>query len=236
VKEKKDRWDVSPVQSILRTIPLFRELDEQEFEKIQNIAILHTYQRKANVFMEGEERTAVYFIQSGIIKVYKTDVNGNEQIVNFLKKGDMFPHVGFFDKSPYPATAEVVETAELCAIPIKAFEQTLLEVPSISIKVMRVLGSKILELQSKLQAFSVHDVNYRIIAALLRIANEHGKRVDNEIHIELPLTHQEFANMVGSTRETVNRLFNQLKKEEIVRVDRKRITILDMNRLETFLD
>lgn len=224
------------MQSILRTIPLFRELDEQEFEKIQNIAILHTYQRKANVFMEGEERTAVYFIQSGIIKVYKTDVNGNEQIVNFLKKGDMFPHVGFFDKSPYPATAEVVETAELCAIPIKAFEQTLLEVPSISIKVMRVLGSKILELQSKLQAFSVHDVNYRIIAALLRIANEHGKRVDNEIHIELPLTHQEFANMVGSTRETVNRLFNQLKKEEIVRVDRKRITILDMNRLETFLD
>ncbi len=222
--------------SILRNIPLFRELDEQEFEKIQNIAIHHTYQRKANVFMEGEKRTAVFFIQDGIIKIYKTDINGNEQIVNFLKKGDMFPHVGFFDKSPYPATAEVVEPAELFVIPINSFEQTILEVPSIAIKVMRVLGTKILELQQKLQTFSVHDVNYRIISSILRIAEEYGKQVGDEIHIELSLTHQEFANMVGSTRETVSRLFNQLKKEEIIRVDRKRITILDREALEEFLE
>ncbi|WP_134686371.1 Crp/Fnr family transcriptional regulator [Brevibacillus migulae] len=224
------------MESILRNIPLFRELDEQEFGKILQIAIPHTYQRKANVFMEGEKRTAVFFIQEGIIKIYKTDINGNEQIVNFLKKGDMFPHVGFFDQSPYPATAEVVETAELIAIPIQLFEQTLLEVPSIAIKVMRVLGSKILELQHKLQAFSVHDVNYRIISILLRIAHEHGKQNGNVIQIDIPLTHQEFANMVGSTRETVNRLFNQLKKEEIIAINRKRITILDVEALEAFLE
>ena len=224
------------MELILRKIPLFRELDEREFEKILQIAIPHTYQRKANVFMEGEARTAVFFIQEGIIKIYKTDINGNEQIVNFLKKGDMFPHVGFFDQSPYPATAEVVEAAELIAIPIQLFEQTLLEVPSISIKVMRVLGSKILELQHKLQAFSVHDINYRIISILLRIAHEHGKKNGNTIQIDIPLTHQEFANLVGSTRETVNRLFNQLKKDEMISIDRKRITILDVEALEAFLE
>lgn len=225
---------MTQTDSILRNIPLFRELDESEFTKIENIAHLHSYQRKANVFMEGEARHAVYFIRNGIIKVYKTDINGNQHIVNFLKKGDMFPHVGFFDQSPYPATAEVVEPAELYVIPIKAFEQTIMDNPHIAIKVMRVMGAKILELQAKLQDFGVHDVNYRIASLLLRLAREHGKQVDGHIEINLPLTHQEFANMLGTTRETVNRFFNQLKREQILTVDRRKMIILDPQALQGY--
>lgn len=220
---------------MLRKVPIFAELNEQEYQKIEEIAIFHAYQRKSNVFMQGETRRAVFFIRAGIIKVYKTDVNGNEHIVNFLKPGDMFPHVGFFDQSPYPATTEVVEPAELFAIPIKAFEQTMMENPAIAIKVMRVMGKKILELQAKLQDFGLGDVNYRIVSLLLRLASEHGKPVGEQIQISLSLTHQEFANMVGTTRETVTRLFNLLKKAHILTVERKKIVILDVPALERYL-
>lgn len=220
------------IGQMLRKVPIFRELDELEYQKIEEITILHTYQRKSNVFMEGEPRRAVFFILEGIVKVYKTDVHGNEHIVNFLKPGDMFPHVGFFDQSPYPATTEVVEPTELCVIPIKSFEQTIIGTPTIAIKVMRVLGEKILELQAKLQDFGVHDVNYRIVSLLLRLANEHGTQEGNQVQINLPLTHQEFANMLGTTRETVNRLFNQLKKARILTVQRRKIVIQDVHALE----
>lgn len=217
---------------ILRNIPTFRELDEQEFEKLATITIKHSFQRKANVFMQGEPRHAVFFACKGIIKIYKIDMNGNEQIVSFQKKGDMFPHTGFFDQTPYPATAEVVEPTELIVIPLKQFEQLMMETPTIAVKVMRVMGEKIRELQSKLQEFVAHDVNHRVVSFLLRLAKEHGTSEKGHIQIDLPLTHQEFANMVGTTRETVNRVFNQLKKDEIIAMNRKKIMILDVDALE----
>lgn len=226
---------MNPLIPILRNIPIFRELDDLEFEKLGMITSKHSYQRKANVFMQGENRHAVFFACKGIMKIYKIDVNGNEQILSFQKKGDMFPHTGFFDQSPYPATAEVIEPAELIVIPLKQFEQLMLETPTIAVKVMRVMGEKIRELQSKLQEFVAHDVNHRVISFLLRLAQEHGSTDKEHIVINLPLTHQEFANMVGTTRETVNRIFNQLKKEEILSMNRKKIVILDMEALERYL-
>lgn len=226
---------MNPLLPILRNIPIFRELDDQEFEKLATITSKHAYQRKANVFMQGESRHAVFFACNGIIKIYKIDQNGNEQIVSFQKKGDMFPHTGFFDQTPYPATAEVVEATELIVIPLKQFEQLMLGTPTIAVKVMRVMGEKIRELQSKLQEFVTHDVNYRVFSFLLRLAQQHGKQEKDQIHIDLPLTHQEFANMVGTTRETVNRVFNQLKKDEIITMNRKKIVILDLAALERLM-
>ncbi|MGD8190978.1 Crp/Fnr family transcriptional regulator [Brevibacillus ginsengisoli] len=226
---------MNPLIPTLRIIPIFRELDDQEFERLAAITSHHSFQRKANVFMQGENRHAVFFACKGIIKIYKTDVNGNEQIVSFQKKGNMFPHTGFFDQSPYPATAEVVEPAELIVIPLKQFEQLMLETPTIAVKVMRVMGEKIRDLQTKLQEFVTHDINHRVISFLFRLAQEHGSQNKEQIIINLPLTHQEFANMVGTTRETVNRIFNQLKKEGIISMNRKKIVILDPKALQNYL-
>ncbi len=224
------------ISSALSEISFFRELDPVEIERLAAITLSQTLARKSNIFMEGEERKAVFYICRGIIKVYKIDRDGNEQIVNFLKEGELFPHTGFFDQAPYPATAEVMETAELLVIPISAFERVMIENPTIAIKVMRVMGGKIRELQSKLQDFAVHDVNRRIIATLLRLAKEHGEQSGRSIAILLPLTHLDVAKMAGTTRETVNRLFNQLKKDHILAIERKMIVILDPAALQTFLN
>lgn len=223
---------MSAMIPFLKKIRLFGELDEQELAKLAAITITRTFRKNANVFMEGDERQAVFFIQKGIVKIYKIDAEGNEQIVSFLKEGDMFPHTGFFDTTPYPATAVVVEAAELFVIPVHAFEQLMLDMPSIAVKVMRVMGHKIRELQAKLQEFVTQDVNRRIISFLIRLAREHGQPENGSIRIDIPLTHQEFANMVGTTRETVNRLMNQLKKDTIIDMNRQGIVIRDMESLQ----
>lgn len=223
---------MSAMTPFLKKIPLFVELDEQELLRLADITITRTFRKNANVFMEGDPRQAVFFIQKGIVKIYKIDSEGNEQVVSFLREGDMFPHTGFFDATPYPATAVVVEAAELFVIPVHAFEQLMLDMPSIAIKVMRVMGQKIRELQTKLQEFVTQDVNRRIISFLIRLAQEHGQPDDSGIRIDIPLTHQEFANMVGTTRETVNRVMNQLKKEGIIEMNRQGIVIHDMENLQ----
>ncbi len=219
---------------ILHTIPLFQELDERGFEQLERVAVLQCYRRKSQIFREGEATKSVFFVRSGIIKMVHLDAQGNEQILGYLKKGDMFPHTGFSDHSTYPATAEVIDSAELIEIPFEAFEQLMLSRPTIAVKVMRDMSAKIADLQAKLQDFTAQDVNQRIISFLLRLSRDHGIALDHGIQINLPLTHREFASMVGTSRETVSRLFNQLRKDKVLQIQRKRITILQKEYLEGY--
>lgn len=216
----------------LQRVPLFHDLTMEELARIEEITISRTIAKKSVIFIEGSEKEAVYFIQDGLVKTYKTDENGHEQIVSFLKTGDMFPHTGFFNQNPYPATAEAIVETLLLAIPVRLFEHLMMNTPSIAVKMMRVMGDKIRELQETLQVLSGQDVKHRALSFLLKLADQHGEIVDNKIMINLPMTNQEIANTVGTTRETINRLLNQLGKEDILEVDRNRIVIINLDALK----
>ncbi|QMV44510.1 Crp/Fnr family transcriptional regulator [Cohnella cholangitidis] len=216
----------------LQRVQLFHDLNAQELERVVNISISRSIARKASIFTEGSEKEAVFFIRDGLVKTFKTDENGHEQIVSFLKTGDMFPHTGLFNQNPYPATAEAIVDTKLLAIPVRKFEQLMMTTPSIAIKMMRVMGDKIRELQEKLQVLSGQDVKHRVLSFLQLLAEQHGQPIENKITINLPMTHQEFANSVGTTRETINRLLNQFSKEELLEVDRNKIVIVDMEALK----
>src|SRR5690606_34435185 len=142
----------------LETVPLFQQLTPEELGRVKEITIERSIPKKSTVFTEGSEKEAVFFIQSGLVKTFKTDENGHEQIVSFLKTGDMFPHTGFYNQDPYPATAEAIVDTKLLAIPLRQFEQLMMSTPSIAIKMMRVMGEKIKELQEKIQVLTGQDV------------------------------------------------------------------------------
>jgi CRP/FNR family cyclic AMP-dependent transcriptional regulator len=217
---------------ILRLVPLFHDLTDEELERIWNISIQRLHRKRTVIFSEGSEKEAVFFIQDGLVKTVKTDENGHEHIVSFLKTGDMFPHTGFFNQNPYPATAEAIVDTRLLAIPVRSFEQLITDTPGIAIKVMRVMSNKIKELQEKLQELTGHDVQDRGVSFLVKLAENYGKVKDNSIHIDVPMTHQEFANVIGTTRETVNRLINMLRKENIVEAHRNGFIIHDLEALK----
>ncbi|WP_054752016.1 Crp/Fnr family transcriptional regulator [Piscibacillus salipiscarius] len=120
-------------------------------------------------------------------------------------------------------------------MPIEEFELLLMEKPGMAIKVMRVIGKKLLELQERLQSMQTQDVFHRIVMELIRFTNELGvKKSTGEIYLQLPITNSELASMIGVSRETVNRAFNRLKKEDIITYNRKEIHILDIEKLKTY--
>lgn len=215
----------------LRMVSLFRDLTNEELELIHDFTITRAYQRKEIVFTEGSDKEAIFFIRDGLIKAFKTDENGNEHIVSFLKTGDMFPHTGFFNEQAYPATTEAIVDTQLLAIPVRSFEQLMNQVPVIATKVMRVMGEKIVELQQKLQQLTGHDVQERGLLFLQKLAEKSGVENEGSIHIHLPMTNQEIASTIGTTRETVNRLINKLRKEHIIEMNREGFIIHDLNRL-----
>lgn len=133
---------IEEIKRVLSVFSLFRELNDFELTKITDIAIAREWKKQSHVFLQGDPLENVYFIYNGKIKIYKSDVNGKEQIVAIMKKGEMFPHVGFFRKGDYPAYAEILEPSTLIAVPISKFESVLIENPELCIKVFKVLGEK----------------------------------------------------------------------------------------------
>ncbi|MEB3102610.1 Crp/Fnr family transcriptional regulator [Ferviditalea candida] len=218
---------------LIGQFPLFRDLTPPELDYVHQITVPRFVPKKSVIFTEGSERQAVYFIREGLVKTFKTDANGNEQIVSFLKSGEMFPHTGFFNNEPYPATATAVTDSHLFAVPISSFERMILQHPEMSVKMMRVMGAKIQELQTRIQELTGCDVEQRLFSILNHLAEKQIKANGNTRQIELPVTHQELASVIGTSRETVSRLLNQLRKEQILQISRNEIVIIDWPSLKS---
>lgn len=214
-------------KELLQHFTLFKDLTDVEMEPIVELVHNRMYRRGTHIFMQGDPLTNVYFIYQGNIKIYKMDMEGREQIVNVLRKGHMFPHQGFFRKGDYPANAQVIEDAVLMYIPIEAFENVLLTNPEISMKLLRVLGDRIIDLQNRLEEKILHNTYEQIILLLLRLAKNNGKKINhNEKQITTHFTNRELANMIGSSRETISRTLTQLKKKKLISADKEGYYIL----------
>lgn len=144
----------------------------------------------------------------------------------------MFPHVGFFRKGDYPAYAEVLEPSTLITVPISKFENVLIKNPELCIKVFRVLGEKIVDLQNRLEEQILNNTYEQIIKLLIRLGKNHGKELDDaRILLKAEFTNKDLANMIGTTRDTISRTMTKMKKEELIEVDNEGDMILDMKLL-----
>jgi CRP/FNR family transcriptional regulator, cyclic AMP receptor protein len=211
---------IEEIKKVISEFSLFREMTDSELNKIADIAITREWPKHSHVFMQGDQLENVYFIYDGKIKIYKSDINGKEQIVAIMKKGEMFPHVGFFREGDYPANAEVLDSSTLITIPISQFENVLIKNPELSIKVFKVLGEKIVDLQNRLEEQILNNTFEQIIKLLIRLAQNHGKPLeDGNILLRAEFTNKDLANMIGTTRETISRTLTKMKKDHLIEED-----------------
>ncbi|MFB6466050.1 Crp/Fnr family transcriptional regulator [Cytobacillus sp. Hz8] len=208
------------IKAVLSSFSLFKEMNEEEIEKIVDISISRQWLKGNHVFLQGDPLENVYFIHSGKVKIYKSDANGKEQIVAILKKGEMFPHVGFFRKGGYPAFSEVLEDSSIVAVPIAHFEKVLIQNPELCIKVFKVLGEKIVEFQDRLESQILDNTYEQIIKLLVGLGRKDGIKKENGIILlKGEFTNKDLANMIGTTRETVSRTLTKMKKDHLLEVD-----------------
>ncbi|WP_138416469.1 Crp/Fnr family transcriptional regulator [Aquibacillus sediminis] len=221
------------IQGLLQKVPLFKDLTDEEMKPIIELAQTRAYRKGTHIFMQGDPLTNVYFIHEGTIKIYKTDIHGKEQIVNILQPGQMFPHQGFFRQDDYPAHAEVSQDAVLIYIPIQKFETFLINHPEISVKLFRVLGDLIVDLQKRLGEQILHNTYEQIVMLLLRLTDSHGIETDDgKYKLKTNFTNRELANMIGSSRETISRTLTQLKKQNLITTQQSGDILIDKDALE----
>ncbi|GER72861.1 Crp/Fnr family transcriptional regulator [Weizmannia acidilactici] len=201
----------------LRKMPLFKGMGDSDLAVIAAVSVKKHVEKGDHIFFRGDPQEAVYFIEQGEVKIYRTDANGKEQIVTLLRDGDMFPHVGFFRKIRYPANSMAATDTELLAARIADFEKVLLDNPKLTMTLYGVMSDEILDLQDRLEAQILNNAYEQVIKLFLRLARTHGIQTGNDhVLVKIPLNNSDLASMIGVTRETVSRTIHQLKHKNLI--------------------
>lgn len=218
----------------LNTIPMFSGLNEKALDRISSISIMRNYEKGRIIFMEGEPGEAFFYIKSGRVKIAKLSNDGREHILHIYGKGSVFAEVTLFSEVPYPATAEVIESAEIGMIRNSDLEKLIAEDSGLALDFIKFLNSRLIEAQNKVRNLALHDTYARTAQAVIKLAEEHGKKTKNGVELDLNLSRQELANIVGTTRETCIRALMAFKKEKAIEIDKNIITIINAKKLEAW--
>ena len=208
----------------LKSIPYFFGLSLDDLDSIREFIFEKTAERGEMIVLEGEPGEALYFVASGMVKVFKTSAEGKEQILNLIRPDESFNDVPVFDGGPNPASAQAIGPVVLYGIRKSDLEVILRDHPQVALNVNKVLAGRVRHLVSLVEDLSFRHVTGRVAKILLEQAGDGtGSRPR--------LTQQEMAAMAGTAREMIGRSLKALEEEGAIRLDRHRIVITNKEAL-----
>lgn len=202
-------------------VSLFEGLSEDELGKLAQHSITRSYPKNAILINEGDRSDSLYVIEQGKVKVFVSDEEGREMILNILSPGDYFGELALIDDAPRSASVMTLQPTKLVMISRTDFQLCLRDSPEMAYNLIRNMAKRIRGLTDSVKSLALMDVYGRVARTLLDLAKESN----GQLIIEQRLTHQEIANMVGASREMVSRIFKDLITGGYLTVERERITI-----------
>jgi CRP/FNR family cyclic AMP-dependent transcriptional regulator len=223
-------------KDLLRKIVIFKNLSQKSLSIIEERMETLMLKKGEQVISENEVAKGVYFVHSGTVKLTKQDEFGNEIIVCIKQQGDVFAEACLFTQKTerYPATAAMLQDGKVFFLDKLELEQDLYSNPELAMQMIRYMSDALREMTSTLRDVALLDVYAKTVKTLERLGKKFNNG-QNRWNIEIPLTVQEFANVVGTSRESVSRVFSKLKKERLIDLKSRKIIILDWCRLCTLL-
>jgi CRP/FNR family transcriptional regulator len=213
--------------AFLQRVSIFAGLGSEALGRISAATGEKVYSKRSIIFHEGDPGDTLYILKSGRVKISKITEDGREKTLTIMQPGDFFGEMAIFDSLPRSATAEVIDDqAVTFTLNKRDFERIILDNPVIALKIMRDLTRRIRQVNQQVEDLAFKDVHERVASTLCNLSKVEGRSLGgNRILITLKMTHQDLANMVGSSRETVTRALNRLQDQEIISIAHQQITI-----------
>ncbi|HEY2940822.1 MAG TPA: Crp/Fnr family transcriptional regulator [Vicinamibacteria bacterium] len=212
-------------REVLRTVPIFSELSDEDIASLAHLALRKRYPKDTVVFFENEEGDFFFTILEGRIKVTILGDDGREVILSVLGPGDFFGEMALLDNEPRSATAIAVEESELLSLHRNDFQSVLNDNKSITSALIRVLSARLRRANHQISTLALLDVYGRVARVIVDMAREEGKRLRDGRIAFRRATHQEIANRIGTTRETVTRMLKDLERQGLIHVEGKEIVV-----------
>jgi CRP-like cAMP-binding protein len=212
-------------EELLRNVPIFAELTEADLEVLGRLATRRRYPKDGVVFFENEEGSSFFMIVDGRIKVTILGDDGREIILSVLTGGDFFGEMALLDNEPRSATAIAVEDSELLCLNRADFQSVVSANPRVMQALIRVLTNRLRKANHQISTLALLDVYGRVARVILEMAGEDGRRLKDGSIAFRRATHQEIANRIGTTRETVTRMLKDLQRQGLIAVEGREIVL-----------
>lgn len=209
---------------------LFKALNSSETEYLEKNKVCRIYKRGDIIYKEASRITGVYCEQSGVIKVYKTGSDGKEQIVAFALKGDIIGYRSVLSNEPACTTAEVIEDAVICFIPSEVIIHLVKTNGDFALSLLQLTCKELNQANSIIKDIAQKTVRERLAETLLMLEDTFGTTPEG--YLDIILTREEFANIVGTATESVIRLLSEFKSDKIIKMSGKQIQLTNRSFLQ----
>lgn len=210
----------------LKRINLFSGMSETEMKELENITRMEAIKKREPIYLPGDPGDSVFLLKSGKVKVSKGSEDGREITIAILEPGEIFGEVEVLDDSLRDTIAEALDDTYICVIKREDFESLLKRRPDLSFKLTKLMGLRLKRIESHIENLVFKDVPARLAHLLLDFSKKFGVKEGDGIRIGLRITHQEIANLIGSTRETVSMTLGEFRRRGFIALEGRKILIL----------
>jgi CRP/FNR family transcriptional regulator len=222
---------VDEINEVLRKAPLFEALDEEDTAALRSSVNEVRLGRGQTLFSEGDEGDRLYVILSGKVKLTRTAVDGRENLLGVLGPSEMFGELSLFDPRPRTASAVAVTDSVLAGLGHDDLRPFLSSRPHVSLQLLKALAARLRRTNDVMADLVFTDVPGRVAKALLELADKFGKEGEDGLHVHHDLTQEELAQLVGASRETVNKALAEFALRGWLRIEAKAVVLLDVERM-----
>ena len=225
------------MQELVRQSSLFKNIRSDVFVQVLESSMPRSVEEGGFFFLQGDPATHAYVLVEGRVKMIQITPNGQQITLRILTPGQTYAGIALLNpRAGYPATAQAVENSTALAWGTAHLRELVEKDPSISLNVMSLMHGYISELQERQKALVTDRVEQRIARILLKLAAQSGRKIDEGVLIDLPITRQDIAEMSGTTLYTVSRTLNEWERSGLLEIGRERVVIREPHGLVSIAD
>ncbi|MBS3757105.1 MAG: Crp/Fnr family transcriptional regulator [Desulfobacterales bacterium] len=202
---------------------LFKELPAHHLEAVLAIAVEKPLEKGALIFSEGEPGNGFYIVVEGQVKIYKLSLEGKEQILHIFGPGEPFGEVPVFSGDVFPASAEAVKKSRVLFFPRRRFIELISADPTLALNMLAVLSRRLRDFTVQIEDLSLKEVPARLAGYLVLLSKEQ----QNPSEVCLHISKGHLASFLGTIPETLSRILKKMSEKDLIRVNGKKIRLLD---------
>ena len=217
--------------SLVADLPLFSGFKSEELEEILREARSARHPRNTAIFEQGEDAHSFFLLLHGHVRASKTTSTGEQIVVRYIAPGETFGIAMAIGLTRYPATATAVDDSVVLAWPTGTWPRLIERFPQLAANTLQTVGSRLQESHTRMLEMATQQVEQRVAHALLRLAKQSGKKLDQGIEIDFPISRQDIAQMTGTTLHTVSRILSGWEQLGLVESGRQRIVLREPHKI-----
>jgi len=215
----------------LENFNLFKELNQESMGVLNRITSMQDIAKNQPIYFPQEPSSSLFFLKKGRVKLTRISGDGKEMILGLVNMGEVFGEMAYLGEGERNEFATALDDCLVCAINKDEFKNFVEKNPELNLKMTRLIGLKLKRYSERIEGLVFKDAEQRVATFILKLADENGKKIGDEIFVKPFLKHQDIAELTATSRQTVNSILTDLREKKVINFDRKKLIVMNRDEL-----